>query len=286
MTHSGTTIQASQVALHGDLNANPSVFVAANVNVFEGVSTTAWGIVSNTGTGTIQLDLGCDVGNVWSTGNVDLPGGSATLVVHGSLRTTGTADEVAGQVSGTVFESAVITLGTTTILATFPVVSGSTYSISTGTDTINPGAINDIFVDGGTLTINQGSYGALTVNGGTVILNQGTYTFTNVTWNPNGTLQANNGGGAVHIHVRETMLFRGACTSFTTANLRWVVFGAGGATLGPTTSATNVFRGTVVAMNGPMIIEDGTRTYRGGFFGLSVNVHANATIQHMAFGFW
>ncbi len=70
---------------------------------------------------------------------------------------------------------------------------------------------------------------------------------------------------------------------------RWMMdassCGAGGATLGGG-GTTTVFRGTVVAINGPLVIEDGLRTYRGAFFGGSVSVFSDATIQHVAFSAW
>jgi len=174
-----------------------------------------------------------------------------------------------------------------TITATFPPLAGSDFTINSGAQTISAGAIVNIFVNGGTLTINPGSYGNLTVNAGNVILSAGTYTFTNVTFNPPATFSPNNSAGALRINVQGTLLFRAACSSFSVENLRWAVFGTGGATIGPRSSPdSNVFRGTVVAMNGPLVVEDGSRTYRGAFFGLSVTVHGGATIQHAAFSAW
>jgi hypothetical protein len=42
----------------------------------------------------------------------------------------------------------------------------------------------------------------------------------------------------------------------------------------------------VVAANGPLVIEDGARTYRGAFFGLSVIVSTGAMVQHIPFSSW
>jgi UDP-3-O-[3-hydroxymyristoyl] glucosamine N-acyltransferase len=36
-------------------------------------------------------------------------------------------------------------------------------------------------------------------------------------------------------------------------------------------------------MNGSCVIEDSNRTYQGAFFGQTVTVHANASIQHVGF---
>jgi hypothetical protein len=230
---------------------------------------------------------------VWSVGNAAFPSGSSTAIVHGQLRTQGTANESAGQVTVTpTIESTTIERQLTTITATFPVLSGSTFNLNSGdpAQTINPGAIVDIFVNGSTLTINPGSYGNLVVNGGTVIMVPGTYTFTNVTLNAAGAFLSNGVNALMRVYVRNTLIFRAACgptsggTSYLTQNVRWAAFGTGGATLGPRSNPdTNVFRGTIVAMNGPFVIEDGQRTYQGGFFGRSVTVHAAATVQHVAF---
>jgi hypothetical protein len=209
-------------------------------------------------------------------------------IVHGQLRTQGSANETAGQVSVVpTIEGTVIDRQLITISASFPTLSGSDFSISSGSQTISPGAIVNIFVNGGTLTIDPGSYGDLTVNAGNVILSAGTYTFTNVTFNPSATFSPNISASVLRINVRGTLIFRAACSNFSVPNLRWAVFGTGGATIGPRSNPdSNVFRGTVVAMNGPLIIEDGSRSYRGAFFGLSVTVHGGATIQHLAFSAW
>jgi hypothetical protein len=287
------TINPVDVALFASANAPAtSILIANDINVFEGTSTTNWSVVACSGTGNTLLNTGCDTGALWTRGTVDFPPGS-TLVVHGSLRTTGGADEVAGQVSGTVFDPTTLDTQLTTITATFPVITGSPFTINPGdpAQTISAGAISSIFVNGSTLTINPGSYGDLTVNGGTVVLLPGTYTFTNVTLNTAGTFQSNGVNAIMRVNVRHTLIFRAACTASTgapsgyqTANVRWAVFGTGGATLGPRSNPdTNVFRGTIVAMNGPFIIEDGARTYRGGFFGQTVTVHSSATVQHTGF---
>jgi len=289
------TVTAANTALYAKANSPGTALLIANdVNVFEGAaSTTTWAPVVCSGTGQILLNAGVDTGNVWAIGTVDFPP-SATLVVHGSLRTTGGADEVAGQVSGTVFDPTALDAQLTTITFAFPVITGSSFSINSGTQTISAGSITNIFVNGGTLTINPGSYGDLVVNGGTVTLLPGTYSFTSVSFNPAGTLQSNGVASAIFVYVRNALIFRGACTAITgapngymTENLRWAAFGVDGATIGPRSPPdSNVFRGTVVAMNGPMIVEDSTRTYLGGFFGLTLTVHGLPTIRHAGFSAW
>jgi hypothetical protein len=287
------TINPVDVALFANA-ASPatSILLANNLNVFEGTSTTAFAVVACSGTGNTFIDPGVNTGSLWAVGTVTFPSGS-TLVVHGSLRTTGGANESPGQVSGSVFDPTVIDRQLTTITATFPVVSGSPFTLNPADPptTISAGAITNIFVNGSTLTINPGSYGDLTVNGGTLTLLPGTYTFTNVTLNTSGTFQSNGVNALIRVYVRNTLIFRAACATATgspngyqTSNIRWAAFGTGGATLGPRTNPdTNPFRGTIVAMNGPFIIEDGARTYQGGFFGQSVTVHASATVQHVGF---
>jgi hypothetical protein len=297
------TITPTQVALFANANAFDAIIIANDVEIREGTSTSpiTWSVVANAGSGQIVLNLGSDTGSVWSVGNVQFPTGSSAAIVHGTLRTQVTSNDTIGQVTGTVIEPpppVVLDRQLTTITATFPVLSGSNFSISTGTQTISAGAIIDITVSGGTLTINPGSYGHLIVSAGIVRLLPGTYTFTNVTFNGGatvGTLQSNGGTTPILVNVRNTMIFRGSCTAalggatngYSTSNLRWAVFGGGGATIGPRVNPdTNIFRGTVVAMNGPLIVEDGTRTYQGGFFGLTVTVHALALVQHIGFTSW
>jgi hypothetical protein len=288
------TINPVDVALfaRSDLPVD-SIVIANGVNVFEGASSAAWSVVANAGTAQIVLNLGVNTGAVWSVGNVAFPPGSSALIVHGQLRTQGSANEAAGQVSVPTIEGTAIDRQVTTITATFPVLAGSNFSLNPGDppQTISPGAITDIFVNGSTLTINPGSYGGLNVNGGAVILLPGSYTFTNVTFNNGAELRSNGVAAIIRVNVRNTLIFRGTCTATTggttgylTQNVRWAVFGSGGATLGPSTSPdSNVFRGSVVAMNGPFIIEDGSRTYSGGFFGLTVTVHGSATVRHTGF---
>jgi hypothetical protein len=231
---------------------------------------------------------------VWAFGAVTFPSGSGVQIVTGNVRLNpgGSSNNGAGQVSGTVITSA-ISRQTTTITATFPVLSGTDFSISTGTASISPGAIVNIFVDGGTLTINPGSYGSLNVNAGTVIFPAGDYTFTNVTFNPAGLFRSTGTSSLIRIAVRNTLIFRGNCdqntpgtTGFLTQNVRWAVFGTGDSAIGLSSTAGNVFRGTVVVMNGKLIIDDGTRTYRGQFFARNVQVNGGPTVELIAFSAW
>jgi hypothetical protein len=275
MTHLATTVTPSQVAIYGAATTGTSIGLAPGVNVYEGITTTIWAPVANAGNGQIVLNATpiefAHTGDIWSIGNVDLPAPPPTVVVHGDLRTSGTADDVAGQVSGAVFENASIVLGTTTITATFPTPPPA-----------------DITHDSNTpLTLAPGAYGNVVLNLGSLQLSPGTYTFESLTMNTGSTLAANNATGAVRVNVRNTMVFRAAMmATVNTANLRFAVFGPGGATLGTGPIVSNVFRGTVVALNGPLIIEGGLRTYRGAFFGLTVQVFTDSTIQHIPFSAW
>jgi hypothetical protein len=297
MTHPSApvgTIAPIDVALFASGSSGNVITIAGGsegVNVFESTGP-AFSVVACSGGGNIVLNQNVDCGSVWAVGTVDFPG-TATVVVHGDLRVTVSNDSVASQVTGTRVSPTTINHQTTTIVATFPVLSGSPFSISSGTQTISAGAITSITVTGGTLTINPGSYGNLQVSGGTVIMTAGTYTFTDASFSNTSTFSPNTTGGAIRINVRNTLIFRANCstTNFNPANLRWAVFGAGGAQIGVSTTSSNVYRGSVVAMNGPLIIDDSSRMYRGAFFGLTVTVNGTApaslpTIQHVGFAFW
>ena len=302
MTHPNVpvaTIAPIDVALFASGTSGNVITIAGGdgggVNVFEGATTTQWSVVACSGGGNIALNANIDCGPVWAVGTVGFP---ATAVVHGDLRVTvnGGVNPNAGTATGSIISPTTINMQTTTITATFPVLSGSPFSISAGAQTINPGAITDITVTGGTLTIMPGSYGVLLVTAGTVIMSPGTYTFTDVTFQNTSTFAPNTTASQLFVNVRQTLIFRGNCTAtnFTTANMRWAVFGGGGAQIGQSTTPTNMFRGTVVAMNGPLIIDNTTRTYRGAFFGQTVQVNGDGTlpgitlpiIQHIGFATW
>jgi hypothetical protein len=289
------TITATQVGLFSNASSGTAMLIEGN-NIGEGTSPSVWAVVANAGAGQVQLNTGTDTGALWSVGQVTVPLGA--LIVHGALRTeNGTNATTPTEVSGAVIEpppAVSLDRQLTTITATFPVLSGSNITHSSGTATINPGAITGITVTGGILIINPGSYGDLIVNGGTVrLVPGGTYTFTNITFNSGsgaGFLQSSNGANSViKVNVRFNLIFRGGCTTSTTApngyetfNLRFAAFGS--ATIGARVNPdSNPFRGTVVCMNGSCVIEDSNRTYQGAFFGQTVTVHANASIQHVGF---
>jgi hypothetical protein len=290
MTHpaTSTTITPSQIALFGDTDPDAlatAVDVRDNVNVQDSAGT-GFGIVANGGAGVVNLAAGCDTGAVWSLGNVVVAGGA---VIHGALRTNGTAslppsppnpDPVTGSEftgSGTG-----LTVQTTTINGNFPTLPATPLFHNGGTATISPGTFGDITVNAGTLTINPGSYGNLTVNDtATVVLNgTGTYTFLSFTFSAGAALQVS---GTIQVHMRNSMNFAATVNTVNPALYRFAVF-TGGVTLGPP-NTTNTFRGTVVAMNGSVMI-NGTRIYRGAFFGRTVTVQPGCTIQQVAFGSW
>jgi hypothetical protein len=273
MTHLAVSMDAPAFALYGANAIGPSVSIGSDVNVLEGPNTNVFAQVANVGNGQVVLNPAADTGNVWSIGDVDLFSGTTTqpTTVHGDLRTSGVANipPVGAVVTGSVFQLATIGLGTTTITATFP----------------TPAPADIVHNTPSTLSLVPGAYGNVVVDLGTLALSPGTYTFESLTMNAGSQLIANNAASVVRVNVRTQMVFRASTTAATNpANLRFAVFGAGGASLGAG-STTTIFRGTVVALNGPLIIE-GTRTYRGAFFGLTVTVLTGATIQHQAFSAW
>jgi hypothetical protein len=227
MTHVGTgvALAPAQVAVYGASATPPSIVIGDNVSIFESLSTTAWAPLANAGNGHIVVNGGVETGDVWSIGNVNFPSGSAP-VVHGDVRTSGTANESPEQVTGLVLEGATIDLGTTTITATFP----------------SPAPADIIHSTDSTLALSPGAYGNVVANAGTLALSPGTYTFESLTMNAGSTLTANNAAGFVRVNVRNQMVFRAAMpTAVNAGNLRFAVFGVGGATLGPGVTTT-VFR--------------------------------------------
>lgn len=279
-------IFAPDVALFADFDSGAALLVEANVNVFEDVGSTVFGVVANAGSGSVELAAGADCGDTWSIGDVVIDTGA---IVHGSVRTSGNLTAPPpppDPVTGAEFTQDPIQLGLTTIEATFPPLPTTDLVHETGSVTITPGSFRHITVNGGTATIQPGSYGNLVVNGGTLILNVGSYTFELATFNTGTTFSPDNSTGIIRVSVMNTLIFRAATSNYPSPNLRFAVFGPGGATLGGAAAAP-VFRGTVVAMNGPLILEGGApRTYRGAFFGRTVIVQAGATVQHTAFAGW
>jgi hypothetical protein len=272
-------ILAPDVAVFADANtqAGNVVDIANAVNVFEGVSTTAFGVVANAGSGgTVILKSTSDTGNVWSMGPVTLESGVVgdLTTVHGSARghVAVTVPVNATVTPGPNLQNQNITLGRTDVTATFPQPPPA-----------------DIFFDDptGTLTLPQGAYGNVTINQGTLSLSTvpGTYTFESLTLESGTTFLCSNNTAVVRVSIRGTFIFRAAMNTATNpANLRFAVFGAGGATL-MTGTTTSMFRGTVVAMNGALLVQD-TRTYRGAFFGRTVTLGSGVTIQHIQFSAW
>jgi len=194
--------------------------------------------------------------------------------IHGAARcrVAVTVPANATVTPGPNIQNTTITLGRTDVTATFPQPPPA-----------------DIFFDdpAGTLSLAAGAYGNVTINQGTLSLTSvpGNYTFESLTLESGTTFLCGNTGGVVRVSIRGAFIFRAAMNTGTNpANLRFAVFGALGATLMAGTT-TNVFRGTVVAMNGPLLIQN-TRTYRGGFFGQTVTLGNGVTIQHTAFSAW
>jgi len=276
MTHGSppTTIQAPVVGLFADAAATPGtvVDIANEVNVNEGTVTTAWAIVANAGAGQVLLKNGSDVGNVWSIGPVSLETGTGSnTTVHGSVRSGSTVTVPPGATvtPGPTLASQTITLGLTQIAATFP--SPPPADITQNTNT--------------TLSLPPGAYGNVTINQGTLSLSPGTYTFESLILETGTTFLGNNASALLRVNIKGTFTCRAAMTTATNpVNLRFAVFGTGDTNL-EAGSTTSIFRGSVVAMNGVLHIQ-GTRTFRGAFFGRTVVVGLGATIQHQAFSAW
>ena len=266
MTHpsTGVTIVASQVAIFGNA-ASPAtpIDIRDGVPVLEGATGNAGGIVANAGSGGVNFAANADSGDVWSIGNVTLNSGA---VINGNLRTHGTVtpNPPLTQVTGTSSLGTTINLGLTVIRATFP-----------------PRPLQD-FNQSTDLTLASGSYGDVTLNGGTLTLSPGTYTFESLTLN-SGTTFAPNTTNPVFINVRNALIFRGHIGTYNANNVRFAAFSSLGATLEQ--DAGSPLLGTVVAINGPLILQ-GSRSCQGALFGQTSSVQPGATLRHIAFSAW
>ena len=276
MTHGSppTSIQAPVVGVFSDAPAASGTVIdlANEVNVNEGMVTTAWAIVANAGTGQVLLKNGSEVGDVWSVGPVALESGTgSTTTVHGSVRSGSTVTVPAGAsvAPGPTLQSQTILLGLTQITATFP--SPPPPDINHNTNT--------------TLSLSPGSYGNVTLNMGTLSLSPGTYTFESLTLNAGTSFLGNNASALLRVNIKGMFIFRAAMTNATNPlNTRFAVFGTGDTLLEPGTTGS-MFRGTVVAMNGTIRMQ-GPRTYRGAYFGRVMVIGLGIIIQHQAFSAW
>jgi hypothetical protein len=274
-TPTPTVLGAIDVAIFANAGATTGtvVDVADEVTVAEGtaVPPTVWGVIANAGAGDVLLKNGSDVGSVWSVGPVILAAGTgSTTTVHGSVRSGQSVTVPGGAIvsPGPTLTNQTINLGLINISVTFP---------SPPTDIVHN--------TNTTLTLPQGAYGNVSINMGTLSLSPGTYTFESLTLETGTTFLGNNAGGPLLINIRGAFICRAAMTNATNPlNTRFAVFGTAGATL-QAGSTLSMFRGTVVAMNGPLLIQQ-TRTYRGAFFGRTVTLGTGVTIQHQGFTGW
>jgi hypothetical protein len=265
MTHAatGASIAAPNVAVFGQADESDTIDLRQGVAIYEGASGTSGGIVANAGAGIVVMGPSASSGDVWSIGNVTL---EARTIVHGTLRTSGTADASASQITGQRFEQTPIQRGLTVVRATFPVPPPPDVAQNTS------------------LTLAPGSYGNFIMNGGTLTLQAGTYTFESLLLNTGTGFQLHPAHpGLVFVYVKNFFVFRANTVSFDPAKLRFAVFGTRTTFIEGNTSTP--FLGTVVAMNSLVAVQSG-RPCRGALFGLSIRIEPNASVRHVAFASW
>lgn len=268
MAHPVTSkrIGVTDVAVFGDTGTSTNPIALRNsVSVFKNATGTTPAVVANAGSGTVRNETPSTSGDLWSIGNVDLATPGA--IIQGDLRTPGSVTPATGQVTGTSFTGPTngrINLGQTIVGITFPVP---------------PPDINT----NQNQTLLPGGYGNVTMNAGQLTLSPGTYTFESMILNTGSVFFAVDTSGPVFVYIRKGLTFRATTGAFNPANLRFVVFGTDGAVLEQTT--TTPFLGTVVAMNGPTLLQ-GTRACQGALFGQSVRVEAGSIVHHVPFAFW
>ncbi|HEY5961019.1 MAG TPA: hypothetical protein VIV60_30895, partial [Polyangiaceae bacterium] len=126
--------------------------------------------------------------------------------------------------------------------------------------------------------------GHVLVTAGTLTLQAGHYTFESLTLSEGARLQLDSRTEPVYVDIKGGFSFSGETEAFNPSRLRFAVFGSAGATIAGDT-ATTPFRGTIVAMRGP-IAYTSARPCHGALFGAQVSVQTNAEICRVPFAAW
>lgn len=214
--------------------------------------------------GLVRVGADAKVGNVFGDQSVEL---RARATVTGSLwaATSLTADTTA------------LVTGSKTVAV--PISDGQSESWPVYYPNTNQGLVG--LEPNQTRSLAPGAFGDTSVkNGAKLSLRSGSYFFQSLTLEPSSTLELDNRNGALFIYVRNQLIYRGKTVELapTLPNVLFGVVGSEGVTV------EAPFRGTVVAPNAAVTLATvGAPGHVGAFYGRSLEVHQDNTVQHRPF---
>jgi hypothetical protein len=132
-----------------------------------------------------------------------------------------------------------------------------------------------------TRSIAPGAFGDASVKAGAKLsLRAGTYFFQSLTLEPSSTLELDNRTGPLFIYVRNRLIYRGKTVELS-ASTPNVLFGVVGS---DSVMVEAPFRGTLVAPKAAVVLATvGAAGHVGAFYGRSLEVHQDNTVQHRPF---
>jgi DNA-binding protein YbaB len=252
------------------LHAHGNLSIGNNVRIVGTTPNTFAAVANTNGSGVTTLGTDIQIGDIWSRAPVTF---ADRTVVNGSIRsnlsiTPATSPGPGNQtVTGQIVANSVIVVPALDFTVTFPGTNQGPINLDPGhpptTQAINPGAWSDITVK----------------TGCTLQLKTGTYTFTSLDLESGGTLSLDSKNGQVLIHIKGSLIWRGAVTerTGTTPKLFMSCF----ATNPPASpiSMEAPFRGTFVAPNASVDFKTvAAPGYTGAFFAKDISVQPNQTI--------
>lgn len=216
----------------------------------------AWGNVTNSGTGVVRIGTDAHVGSVWTKGLLDL---RDRVTVHGNVVSAtlsqGNQVSILGSVS-TQLPSA------SDILRPAP-----SFANIGGAVSLEPNQQR---------TLGPGHYGSLSVkSGGQLHLREGAYSFANITVEPQAVIHVESNCSAVSVRNRGAFYFRGSV----------VEVGGNDAGVGisivhesqQTAFVEAPFRGIILAPNAELVLS--AHTHRGQFLARRLRIDADATVR-------
>jgi hypothetical protein len=216
--------------------------------------------ISNTGTGTFNVGVGAETGNVLTEGSVFL---STNANVQGSIHAGGSVVDQSSSVTVT----GAITSGTEfdlpsnpTLGVTFPTSLVTTVDVEPGNNVAFP----------------PGAYASIAVKSGAVLtLSTGVYFVGNLDLEPQATLSLNQAAGAVKLYVQSSIIDRGLIQSVS-GTASGFVLGYAGTSLNIQSPFT---AGTVIAPNADVVIASlGANAFTGKLVAQSLEVQPNAVL--------
>lgn len=224
------------------------------------VQRSSGGPASVASSGPTEIGSQARVADIWSRGDVTLRSNAAA---SGKVVTGGVLQRQAGAtVAGALLEHAYVAPVTLDWTVTFPVAAGGNVSLEPDQSR----------------QINPGSYAQVSVKSrSTLSLRTGTYYLATLTLEPDARLLLDDAAGPVTIYIQSAFTDRGSISSTrgATVDPRLLVgyFGQSSAFL------ESVFRGTVIAPNGEVVLGSSSpMVFRGAFFAKSLLVRPGITV--------